>query len=66
MVVDWASPGDETPGSLRSFGRQLRTHLGGTYRGLDEKMVSLLERLFEVPGIASKNAGVADSAERNG
>ena len=57
MSVEWDPPGEEAPGSARSFGRQLRSRLGGAYAGLDARMIELLEKLFEVPGVTADDAG---------
>jgi hypothetical protein len=52
MTLDWEPQGDEAPGSLQSFGRQLRDQFGGASAGLDSEMIRLLEQLFEVPAIS--------------
>jgi hypothetical protein len=49
MSVDWEAPGAEVPGSPSSYGRHLRARHGGVMAGLDPQMVSLLEKLFEIP-----------------
>jgi hypothetical protein len=47
--LEWETLGGEQPGSLRSFGRQLRQQHGGVARGLDDQMIGLLEKLFDIP-----------------
>jgi hypothetical protein len=51
MTLDWEPAGNELPGSLQSFGRQLRDQLGGAVAGLDDKMIRLLEQLLEMPAV---------------
>lgn len=52
MTAEWEPPGNDAPGTPQAFGRQLRAHLGGAYAGLDGRMIALLGRMFEIPGIA--------------
>lgn len=49
MVGVWHRGAEDAPGSLKSFGRQLREEYGSAYAGLDDKMLGLLEQLFDIP-----------------
>jgi hypothetical protein len=61
--MDWDPSGDEQPGSLQAFGRELRTRFGGQFAGLDNVMVSLLEQLFRVPGVTGGESEEPDQAQ---
>jgi hypothetical protein len=44
------------------FGRRLRGHFGEAMNGLDDAMAALLEKLFEIPGLAER--AMPDGAQR--
>lgn len=52
MGVEWESPRNDLPGSSKAFGRQLRETYGGAFAGLDNRMIELLELLFQIPSVA--------------
>ena len=45
-------PGARPTDTLPLFGRRLRGHFGDAVVGLDRTMISLLEKLLDVPGVA--------------
>jgi hypothetical protein len=49
MPTEWDRLPAPAPGSLDSMGRELRARHGSVMAGLDDKMISLLVRLLEVP-----------------
>jgi hypothetical protein len=64
MSVDWETPGAEVPGSPSSYGRRLRAKHGGVMAGLDPQMISLLEKLFEIPWMVAADDTDAAQADQ--
>ena len=62
MSVEWDPPGDEAPESARSFGRRLPSRRDGAFAGLDARMIEMLEKLFEVPGVTGNETEKRPSA----
>jgi hypothetical protein len=50
---------DEQRGTLPTFGRRLRRQFDDTVEGLDDSMIGLLEKLFDVPGVTEDGSTFA-------
>ncbi|WBO23709.1 hypothetical protein [Sphingomonas abietis] len=50
MSVIWELPRAGSPGSLTSFGVQLRRSFGDPLSSMDDRMTELIEQLYKIPG----------------